>query len=41
DMCPRTLDWLSRAISVSLHQSMTDEDADDLIEAVRKVAATI
>lgn len=41
DMCPRTLDWLSRAISVSLHQSMTDEDADDLIEAVRKVAAAI
>src|SRR5690606_100943 len=37
DMCPRTLDWLSRAISVALHQNMTDEDCDDLIAAIRKV----
>lgn len=41
DMCPRTLDWLSRAISITLHQSMTDEDIGDLIRAVRKVASAI
>lgn len=41
DMCPRTLEWLSRAISIALHQTMTDEDASDLIQAVRKAAAAI
>lgn len=41
DMCPRTLDLLGRAISVSLHQSMTPEDCNDAIEAIRKVASHI
>ncbi|QTH40649.1 DegT/DnrJ/EryC1/StrS family aminotransferase [Cohnella sp. LGH] len=36
DMCPNTLDWLSRAVSISLHQSLTDEDCDDAIKAIHK-----
>lgn len=39
DMCPNTLDWLSRAISIGLHQNMADEDCADVVEAIRKVAA--
>jgi 8-amino-3,8-dideoxy-alpha-D-manno-octulosonate transaminase len=38
DMCPRTLDLLGRAVSLSLHQSMTGEDCRDAIDAIRKVA---
>lgn len=38
DMCPRTLDLLSRAVAISLHQSMTAEDCQDVVQAVRKVA---
>lgn len=39
DMCPKTLDWLGRAIAIGLHQHMTDEDCDDAIRAIRKTAA--
>lgn len=38
DMCPNTLDWLGRAISIGLHQDMVDEDCADVVEAIRKVA---
>lgn len=38
DMCPKTLALLSRAISIELHQDMKDEDCEDVIEAMRKVA---
>ncbi|MBP1994616.1 DegT/DnrJ/EryC1/StrS family aminotransferase [Paenibacillus eucommiae] len=39
DMCPNTLDWLSRAISISLHQSMSEEDCQDAINAIQKAAS--
>lgn len=39
DMCPNTLDWLGRAISIGLHQSMAEEDIADIAAAIRKVAA--
>lgn len=38
DMCPRSLDYLGRAVSISLHQSLTSEDAQDAIQAIRKVS---
>ncbi|MCZ8514993.1 DegT/DnrJ/EryC1/StrS family aminotransferase [Paenibacillus filicis] len=38
DMCPETLKLLGRAISISLHQNMTEEDCWDAVEAIRKVA---
>lgn len=40
DMCPVTLDLLSRAISIGLHQHMTDEDCDDVIRAICKTAGS-
>ncbi|MGI6082595.1 MAG: DegT/DnrJ/EryC1/StrS family aminotransferase [Limnochordia bacterium] len=39
DMCPRTLDYLGRVITIGISQSWTEADADDVIAAVRKVAA--
>ncbi|WP_165822678.1 DegT/DnrJ/EryC1/StrS family aminotransferase [Paenibacillus montanisoli] len=41
DMCPVTLNYLRRAISIGLHQRMSQEDCDDVIHAIRKVAAVI
>lgn len=41
DMCPKTLDWLSRAVAVGLHQHMTEEDCDDVIRAIRKTAGSM
>lgn len=38
DMCPNTLDYLGRAISIPLHQNLTVEDCQDAITAIRKVA---
>ncbi|MDF2814591.1 MAG: Glutamine--scyllo-inositol transaminase [Paenibacillus sp.] len=38
DMCPHTLAFLSRAVSISLHQSLTDEDCEDAIQAIRKAS---
>ncbi|TMV44202.1 DegT/DnrJ/EryC1/StrS family aminotransferase [Paenibacillus mesophilus] len=38
DMCPQTLDWLGRAVTIGLHQRMTEEDCDDVIKAIRKTA---
>jgi 8-amino-3,8-dideoxy-alpha-D-manno-octulosonate transaminase len=37
DMCPATLDWLGRAIAIGLHPAMGDDDAADVVEAIRKV----
>lgn len=39
DMCPRTLNLLGRAIAITLHQNMNDEDCDDIVRAILKVAA--
>lgn len=41
DMCPATLDWLSRAVAIGLHQNMNEEDCNDVIQAIRKVAAVL
>jgi 8-amino-3,8-dideoxy-alpha-D-manno-octulosonate transaminase len=41
DMCPRSLDYLGRAISLTLSQRMTDEQADLIAEGIRKVAAVL
>jgi 8-amino-3,8-dideoxy-alpha-D-manno-octulosonate transaminase len=41
DMCPRTLDLLGRAISIPLHQTLTEEDCQDAIAAIRKAAERI
>ncbi|HET6385842.1 MAG TPA: DegT/DnrJ/EryC1/StrS family aminotransferase [Armatimonadota bacterium] len=38
DMCPNTLDYLGRAVAISISQAFTDRDADDIIEGIRKVA---
>ncbi|MBS4196043.1 DegT/DnrJ/EryC1/StrS family aminotransferase [Lederbergia citri] len=38
DMCPNTLDLLARSISISLHQNLSNEDCQDAIEAIKKVA---
>lgn len=39
DMCPKTLDYLGRAISIYLNQNMQEEDSNDVVNAIRKVAA--
>ncbi|MEF3306994.1 DegT/DnrJ/EryC1/StrS family aminotransferase [Paenibacillus sp. GYB003] len=39
DMCPNTLDWLGRAVAIGLHQHMTEQDRDDVVNAIRKTAA--
>lgn len=41
DMCPRTLELLGNAVSIILHQRMSDEDCDDVVRAVHKVAARL
>lgn len=41
DMCPNTLDLLSRAIAIGLHQNMTEDDCNDVITAIRKVASQV
>ncbi|MBO9605489.1 MAG: DegT/DnrJ/EryC1/StrS family aminotransferase [Paenibacillaceae bacterium] len=41
DMCPKTLDWLGRAIAIGLHQHMTEEDCGDVVRAIRKTAGAI
>lgn len=41
DMCPISLDYLGRAISISLHQNLTSEDCQEAIQAIQKVAKHI
>ncbi len=41
DMCPKTLDYLGRAISIGIHQKLTDSQCDQMIEAIRKVAGAL
>ena len=41
DECPQTLDYLGRAILIHIHQSYTPEDADQVVEGIRKVAAAL
>ena len=39
--CPRSLDYLGRAVMISIDQRFTLEDVDLVVEAVRKVAAAL
>lgn len=41
DMCPRTLDILSRTVAVSLNQRMTEEHTAVLTAAIKKVARAL
>lgn len=37
DMCPQTLDWLSRAVHLDISPLLTEDDIDQTIEAIHKV----
>jgi len=39
DMCPRTLDYLARTVHLDISPSLTEQDQEDVINAVLKVAA--
>ncbi len=41
DMCPQTLDYLSRSIHLDIPPQMTDEDCDLTAVAIRKVAKAL
>lgn len=41
DMCPNTVDFLSRTVGIGLTQVMSDQHVDSCIRAIRKVAAKI
>lgn len=41
DMCPNTLDYLSRSIHVDIPPQMTDEDCDMVAKGIRKVAEAL
>jgi dTDP-4-amino-4,6-dideoxygalactose transaminase len=41
DMCPRTLDLLGRALNLDVSPLLTDEDVEEIIAAVRKVAEVL
>ena len=41
DMCPRTLDLLGRSCHISVSPFFTDEDVEQTIAAIRKVAEAI
>ena len=38
DMCPRTLEYLSRTVHIDVSPSLTERDVDQIIEAITKVA---
>lgn len=41
EMCPKTLDYLGRAIHISLSQRLTRQDIAEAVTAIRKVAEMI
>jgi hypothetical protein len=41
DQCPKSLDYLGRAIMIFIDQYFTREDADMTAEGIRKVAAAL
>ena len=41
DMCPQTLNWLSRAIHIDIPPQMSDEDCDQISTAIEKVASVL
>jgi 8-amino-3,8-dideoxy-alpha-D-manno-octulosonate transaminase len=38
DMCPQTLDWMSRAVRLSINGGWTESDCEKIAEAINKVA---
>jgi dTDP-4-amino-4,6-dideoxygalactose transaminase len=40
-MCPRTLDLLGRALNLDVSPLLTDEDVEEIIAAIRKVAEVL
>ncbi|MDF2722611.1 MAG: Glutamine--scyllo-inositol transaminase [Paenibacillus sp.] len=40
DMCPRTMDWLTRAVTIGLHPNMDEEQCRRIVAAIRKTAAS-
>ena len=41
DMCPNTLEWLSRTIHLDIPPQMTDEDCNQIAGAIEKVASVL
>lgn len=41
DMCPNVIAYLSRTIHISLSQKFTEQDADDIAKAIRKVVTAL
>ena len=41
DMCPRSLDYLGRAISIAISQGMGPDHADQVAAGVQKVARAL
>lgn len=41
DMCPETLNWLSRAIHIDIPPQMPDKDCDQIATAIEKVASVM
>jgi len=41
DMCPNTLDWLSRSIHIDIPPQLTEEACDQIATAIEKVAAVL
>jgi 8-amino-3,8-dideoxy-alpha-D-manno-octulosonate transaminase len=41
DACPRSLDWLARAVHVDVHPDFTDEDIEGTIVGIRKVVRAL
>jgi 8-amino-3,8-dideoxy-alpha-D-manno-octulosonate transaminase len=41
DMCPNTLDWLSRTVHIDIPPQMTDEECDQIGTAIEKVASVL
>ena len=41
DMCPNTLDWLSRSIHIDIPPQLTGQECDQIATAIEKVAAVL
>jgi 8-amino-3,8-dideoxy-alpha-D-manno-octulosonate transaminase len=41
DMCPATLEWLSRSVHIDIPPQLTEEDCDQIAAAIEKVALVL
>ncbi len=41
DMCPHTLDWLSRSVHIDIPPQMSDEECDTIAKGIQKVAEEV